>query len=83
MPVMSHSVSVVLLLLDVPVSNFRDALCLPTSPKQGIRFSQAADCQAYDSWQTGKTSGAVLRGSGSHSEVPVAGASCSSLVIKD
>lgn len=46
MPVIPRSVSVVVLPLGVPVHNFGDALCLPTSPKQGRYFSQAADSQA-------------------------------------
>lgn len=47
MPVAPRSVSAVVLPLDVPVHNFRDALCLPTSPKQGRYFRQAADSQAF------------------------------------
>lgn len=47
MPVTLHSISVVLL-LDVPVYSFRDALCLPTRPEQGIYFSQPGDSQAQD-----------------------------------
>lgn len=46
MPVTSHSVTVALFHLEVPVYNFRDAVCLPTSPEEGIRYNQATVSQA-------------------------------------
>lgn len=45
MPVTSHSVTAALFPSAVAVYNFRDALCLPTSPEEGTHYNQAADSQ--------------------------------------